>query len=302
MSSARGKRAAPGAGSRREAVTGQSDAPRRGEGGRSHGGQFDSLTNPRIDSTRQRDSERRPRAIPLTDTAVPAWCTLPLCEQSVGSGPPLLAGNVQYDSTPVWEAAVLEEIHALPRPEHRPAIDDRHRKVRLGESRPDVRRHVIRPLQDVPVQAVVLWDKTGKELLKIMLDIGVRILLDRQRRRCVAEKNGQHPGINVEFAHPVEDRTGDVEQTLTASVHPEAAHELFHLIHSAASRAAAGLHHTEQCFDGWTRVEHAEDRGSAIHSGHPGCDEGEDVDGRAAETCGTECGGASRIQSDSHLG
>src|SRR5690349_1935549 len=66
------------------------------------------------------------------------------------------AYKVQDDTASVRPGTVLEHINALPCPERHPALLNRYRKLRQGQCRADVRRHVIRPFDRVAVQPVVL--------------------------------------------------------------------------------------------------------------------------------------------------
>ena len=95
---------------------------------------------------------------------------------------PLLADRMQHNSSPMRTAAMLKEIDTLPSSERGPPVDHRYGQVRLCKNRTDMRGHVIRPFRSVSIEAVVLGNQPGEESLEIMQDVGVSILLNRQRR------------------------------------------------------------------------------------------------------------------------
>jgi len=98
-------------------------------------------------------------------------------------------------------AAVLEEEDALISAEHQAPGADRDAEMGLGQRALDVGRHVIRPFdfaQDrpfdfaqgrpfgvVPIARVGLRHESLQEALEIPLHVGVDVLLDQGRGRCV---------------------------------------------------------------------------------------------------------------------
>ena len=64
-----------------------------------------------------------------------------------------IAEQMQHDAAPVRPHPMLEQIHALPGPQRQLALVNRDRQLGLRERRPDMRRHIVRPLRGVPVQA-----------------------------------------------------------------------------------------------------------------------------------------------------
>src|SRR4029079_4564677 len=79
-------------------------------------------------------NDSRPRAIP----AAMSEGFMPMC--------PSLPDKVQHDFPLRRPRAMFEQIDALPRPQHQPAVHDRHVELHLGQRRLEMRRHVVRAL------------------------------------------------------------------------------------------------------------------------------------------------------------
>ena len=86
---------------------------------------------------------------------------------------------------------VLEYVDALPRSQCRSTAAYRDRQLGCRERRTDMGRHVVGPLGGVPVQAAVLGDDAAEEVVEIVEDVGVGVLLDRERRRRVTDEDGE---------------------------------------------------------------------------------------------------------------
>ena len=82
-------------------------------------------------------------------------------------------------------AAVLEEEDALISAEHQSAGADRDAEVGVGQRALDVGGHVVRPFGVVPIARVGLRHESLQEALEIPLHVGVDVLLDQGRGRCV---------------------------------------------------------------------------------------------------------------------
>ena len=76
--------------------------------------------------------------------------------------------------------AVLEEVDALPGTERGTSIHDGNRQMGLGESRPNVRRHVVGTFHCVTITRVVFRGDAFKEVAEIRDDVRVGVFLDRE--------------------------------------------------------------------------------------------------------------------------
>ena len=87
----------------------------------------------------------------------------------------------------VRRTAVFPKVDALPRPESHPALDNRDGKIHSGERGPDMGRHVIFPLGSVNKQSVAIPDQSGEKGLQVTANVRIRILLNHERGRGVAD-------------------------------------------------------------------------------------------------------------------
>jgi hypothetical protein len=97
---------------------------------------------------------------------------------------------------------VLEDIDSLPRSEHGLTIDDRYRKLCIGERGPDMSRHVVGASTMWAVQLVVF----GREATEMVVEIGdhvrVGVLLNCQGGGCVLDENSEQAGFQSRLPHP----------------------------------------------------------------------------------------------------
>ena len=75
----------------------------------------------------------------------------------------------------------------------------------LRQRRPNVRGHIIRALQRVPVSRIPLRSKAVEKVGKVGGDVRIVILLDQQRRRCVLHKHRQEPDAQFRAKKPLRD-------------------------------------------------------------------------------------------------
>ena len=101
------------------------------------------------------------------------------------------ADQVEREAAPVRPAAVLEQIDALPGAEREPAAEQRDGELDLGEDRPQMRRHVVRPLVAMGVGGGILRREPGDPRLDVGAHLGRGILLDEQRGGGVAAEEGE---------------------------------------------------------------------------------------------------------------
>src|SRR5207248_1385695 len=104
-----------------------------------------------------------------------------------------LADQMQHQLARMGGSAVLEQINALPRAEHRLASLHRNAELCLGQCRLDMRRHVIGSLILMPV-AGILRRQTLEEGFEVGADIWIGILLYQQRGGGVPAPDGQQTG------------------------------------------------------------------------------------------------------------
>jgi len=112
--------------------------------------------------------------------------------------------------------AVFKNINALPRSKRHAAVLDRNGELREGERGADVRRHVVRPLHGVPVEAIVLRNEPAEEDVQIVDDVRIGILLDGERGRGVLDEDGQQTALRVLPIQPLRDFLGNLVETLPA--------------------------------------------------------------------------------------
>ena len=120
------------------------------------------------------------------------------------------AQQVKHHAPSVRRRAMIEQVHALPRPQRQPSAFHRNRKLRQSERRANVRRHVVRPFARVPVQAIILRHQPVEKRIQIVHY--VRILLNGQRRRRVLHEDRQQPALDRAIAQPPGDRPRDFVQ------------------------------------------------------------------------------------------
>jgi len=77
-------------------------------------------------------------------------------------------------------------------------------------------RHVVRSFRGVAVDPVAFGDEPAEEPLQIALHVGVRVLLDHDRRGGVADVEGQQPFVDPRTANPGADVARELVQTLAA--------------------------------------------------------------------------------------
>ena len=112
---------------------------------------------------------------------------------------------MQYDAAAVRPLAMFEQINALPGSQRQLALVNRNRQLRLRESRPDMRRHIVRTLGRVPVQARIFRDQAGKEIGQVGHHVGIGVFLNHERRRGVLAENSQQAGLGFMTIQPALD-------------------------------------------------------------------------------------------------
>lgn len=108
---------------------------------------------------------------------------------------------------------MFEQENALPCAKGKLAANNGKRKARLGESRADVSRHVVRPFVVMFVSRALRSNP-----LEIGLDVAAggrrSILLDQQRRRGVAAEDGEQTFFHALRRDPAQDLPADIDETL----------------------------------------------------------------------------------------
>lgn len=126
---------------------------------------------------------------------------------------------------------MLEKVDALPGAEQQTAVSDRDREVRLGKRRPNVCRHIVGAFGAMAVAGIARRSQPPKEVQKIGEHIGVRILLDQQRRGRVPQKDRQKTRSYRLPTHPLLDGSGDVVQPLRRGLELQPFLYLPHFVH-----------------------------------------------------------------------
>ena len=81
--------------------------------------------------------------------------------------------------------------------------------------------HVVGTFVGVAVEPIVLGRDAAEEIIEIANDIGIGVLLDRQRRRSVLDEERQKTRGNVLLAQPECDFTCKVVQTLAVGANAD---------------------------------------------------------------------------------
>jgi hypothetical protein len=106
-------------------------------------------------------------------------------------------------------AAVFAEVDPLPGAQSQSAVVDREGEGAAQERRLGVGRHIVGSLTGVSVWEI-LRGQPGQDTVEIERDIGVGILVDRQRGGGVLEKDVEQADPDVdEFREGIEDPVGD---------------------------------------------------------------------------------------------
>ena len=96
---------------------------------------------------------------------------------------------------------MFPQVDRLPGTEGERAADDRDREARRGQGRLDVGRHVVRSLGVVPVQSAAFGHEPVEECLEVAPYVRVRVLLDHEARRGVAD---EHRHDSVRHIAPID--------------------------------------------------------------------------------------------------
>ncbi len=103
----------------------------------------------------------------------------------------------QYQPAAAAMAAMLAEIDALPGPQSERAAVHRDREARTQQRGLHMRRHVVRAFARVPIREILRRDRRERRL-QVDRHIGVRVLVDRERRRRVLNENLQQRRRRIE--------------------------------------------------------------------------------------------------------
>ena len=79
----------------------------------------------------------------------------------------------------------------------------------LGQRRPNVRGHIIRALQRVPVSRIPLRRQAVEKIGEVRGDVRIVILLNQQRRRSVLHKHRQEPDAQFRPKKPLRNRISE---------------------------------------------------------------------------------------------
>ena len=86
-----------------------------------------------------------------------------------------MKGNPSTMCTP----SMFIDIYTLPGSESQPSSTDWNRKLRLGQSRTDMGRHIVGTFQCMHVQAVIFGCNAIKKRLQVDPDIWIRVFLNQ---------------------------------------------------------------------------------------------------------------------------
>src|SRR5215831_7678198 len=101
----------------------------------------------------------------------------------------LFPEQVKQDGPSVGGGTVLKNIDALPCSEAETALLHGNRELRQGEGGTDMCGHIVRPLDGVAVEAVVLGHEAAEEDVQVVDHVRVGVLLDGEGRRSVLNKH-----------------------------------------------------------------------------------------------------------------
>ena len=76
--------------------------------------------------------------------------------------------------------------------------------------------HVIFAFVGMPKDRIPIGSQSGKDSLKVSANLGVSILLDQQRCRCVLDVNRREPGVDAGLLDKGTDFRGDFVEAAPA--------------------------------------------------------------------------------------
>jgi hypothetical protein len=109
---------------------------------------------------------------------------------------------MQNDAAPVGTFTMLEQVHALPGAKRQLSMMNGNRELRLGKSRANVGRHIIRALRGVAIEPRVFGDESIEEIREISHHIGIGIFLNHQGCRSVLAEDSQKAGLGWMASEP----------------------------------------------------------------------------------------------------
>ena len=111
---------------------------------------------------------------------------------------------------------MLENVHALPGSERHASFHDGNPKLRQGQRRADVRRHIVGTFHGVAIEAVVLRHQPGEERVEIVDHVGIGVLLNGERGGGVLDEHRQQARFDGIFRQPAGNLVGELVQTFAA--------------------------------------------------------------------------------------
>jgi len=111
----------------------------------------------------------------------------------------------------VRAAAMLDQIDRLPGSECQFAVQDRDMQRACRQHGLDVRRHIVGTF-GVVAPTGVLGREPAEHRHEIVEHGGIGILLDRQRRRSMADEQRHRPLSRVRVKHKLRDLGGEIDE------------------------------------------------------------------------------------------
>jgi hypothetical protein len=103
---------------------------------------------------------------------------------------------------PMRMRTMLKHVQPLPRPQRHASFYNRDRQTRLRKRRPDMRRHIVRPLRPVPVMFAALRRQPLEKIAQIERYIRIGVFLNNQRTGSMLRKQRHQAARNPLLAKP----------------------------------------------------------------------------------------------------
>jgi hypothetical protein len=146
---------------------------------------------------------------------------------------------MHHDLSAVWPPAMFKQVDPLPGPQHRFAVGDRDRQMRLGQSGPNVGRHIVTSFRRVE-KGTAFRHQLIEKSADVDLHRRVGIFLYDQRSRGVPTKYGQKPHCYAGRANEFHDLIANIVQLLSVGLKNK---RMEGLTHVALLRVMASTDH-----------------------------------------------------------
>jgi hypothetical protein len=135
---------------------------------------------------------------------------------------------MQHDLAPVWGGAMLEQVDSLPSSKDQPSRGNGNGELRGQERSFYMRRHVVGTFTSMNVACAILGRDLFEKSFEIGTNIGVGVLLNKQRGGGVAAENRQKTAGDILPPNPGRNLCRELGETFAMSLNLEAMERLTH--------------------------------------------------------------------------